>query len=507
MRWLLRRWRDPARTTQVHQPRLSHELQVIRDANVELHAKTSDLQDKLDQEDDDGETDLLPDCTGLRMLRLVEGLLDGQQAPSVGELEGLRTLLLHTQHLWAPHQLPTLPHLEPEVVKSLMTLLTRADVAVAANVPVVNLGELSPAPAHPPVSLQPPDTLARLLATANDWCWDAFRLDQATGGHALSQLALHLFRTSGLVEKFDIPEAKLMRFLLRAEGAYKHHPYHNSTHAADVLHTMHKLMTDGGVFPAYADQVDCLSCYIAAIIHDIDHSGFTNDFLVNTTHSLAIMHNDQSPHENHHLFLSWTLLTEERYNFLENVSAAVKQRVRQSVIDMVLATDLKSHLPVITQFCFKFKAAKTSASGDTSSQSRSRSSSQRSDRGASPPCVSTDAEERMLVLQMVIKLADLGHLAAHRAVHCRWVALLEEEYFRQGDVERARSMQVSPLMDRAKGKGVTHSQVGFFELVALPMVRAFTRVLPHSLPMRTAIENNHAYWLQEELKRSSCAPA
>lgn len=44
-------------------------------------------------------------------------------------------------------------------------------------------------------------------------------------------------------------------------------------------------------------------------------------------------------------------------------------------------------------------------------------------------------------------------------VHCRWVALLEEEFFRQGDMEKAHNLPVSPLFDRNK-PGITKSQVG-----------------------------------------------
>ena len=40
--------------------------------------------------------------------------------------------------------------------------------------------------------------------------------------------------------------------------------------------------------------------------------------------------------------------------------------------------------------------------------------------------------------------------------------------FYQGDRERALGQSVSPLMGRTKG-GVTKSQTGFFNIVALPM--------------------------------------
>jgi hypothetical protein len=39
---------------------------------------------------------------------------------------------------------------------------------------------------------------------------------------------------------------------------------------------------------------------------------------------------------------------------------------------------------------------------------------------------------------------------------------LEEEFFRQGDVERQTNMPISPLFDRAK-QGITKSQVRFHD--------------------------------------------
>lgn len=40
----------------------------------------------------------------------------------------------------------------------------------------------------------------------------------------------------------------------------------------------------------------------------------------------------------------------------------------------------------------------------------------------------------------------------------RWLGVLEEEFFRQGDKEREAGLPISPLFDRAK-QGVSKSQV------------------------------------------------
>jgi len=41
------------------------------------------------------------------------------------------------------------------------------------------------------------------------------------------------------------------------------------------------------------------------------------------------------------------------------------------------------------------------------------------------------ASAKKLIVQMVLKCADIGHLAADPKTHKRWAYQLEEEFFRQ----------------------------------------------------------------------------
>ena len=53
-----------------------------------------------------------------------------------------------------------------------------------------------------------------------------------------------------------------------------------------------------------------------------------------------------------------------------------------------------------------------------------------------------------MVLQVALKCADVGHLAAPRSVHWTWVQLLEEEFFRQVSATRCR-LRPAPPQDRS----------------------------------------------------------
>ncbi len=51
----------------------------------------------------------------------------------------------------------------------------------------------------------------------------------------------------------------------------------------------------------------------------------------------------------------------------------------------------------------------------------------RSSTTASVSLTPVSDTDRLLSLQLALKCADLGHLAASRDIHLKWVAALEEE--------------------------------------------------------------------------------
>lgn len=137
------------------------------------------------------------------------------------------------------------------------------------------------------------EQLEAVLATAHEWQFDAFALADASQGHPLSTLGFYLFHKSGLIEHFGLKPAALARFLRRMEEGYRQNPYHNCTHAADVLQTYNVIIHRGGLMPGYVDPLHLMACYSAAVMHDFEHGGLTNDFLVNSLDSLAVLYNDR----------------------------------------------------------------------------------------------------------------------------------------------------------------------------------------------------------------------
>ena len=82
---------------------------------------------------------------------------------------------------------------------------------------------------------------------------------------------------------------------------------------------MHYLLTVGNL-RKYFKRHDLLAVYVANIIHDFEHPGYTNQFVIRTKHPLAIRYSDHSVLENHHLAAAFNvMLKTEENNIFENL--------------------------------------------------------------------------------------------------------------------------------------------------------------------------------------------
>ncbi len=89
---------------------------------------------------------------------------------------------------------------------------------------------------------------------------------------------------------------------------------------------------------------------IAAQIHDVDHPGRNNAFLVTTGDELAIRYNDESVLENHHCATGFSILQRSDCNILSNLKREEYIELRKMVINLVLGTDFAKHFSILANF-------------------------------------------------------------------------------------------------------------------------------------------------------------
>eukprot|EP00877_Chromochloris_zofingiensis_P004947 jgi/Chrzof1/14453/Cz09g03150.t1 len=111
-----------------------------------------------------------------------------------------------------------------------------------------------------------PTEVESVLSQIGEWQFDSFKLSAAANGRPLSLLGFYLISRSELISKCQLDEVKLARYLMRIEDGYPPNPYHNRSHAADVLRSAHVLVTRGGVlYSGGGDDISLLACYLAAV--------------------------------------------------------------------------------------------------------------------------------------------------------------------------------------------------------------------------------------------------
>ena len=71
---------------------------------------------------------------------------------------------------------------------------------------------------------------------------------------------------------------------------------------------------------AVLEPLDEIASLIAAVVHDVDHPGYTNSFLCNAGNELAILYNDIAVLESHHAALAFKLTAKyERSNIFKGL--------------------------------------------------------------------------------------------------------------------------------------------------------------------------------------------
>lgn len=104
-------------------------------------------------------------------------------------------------------------------------------------------------------------------------------------------------------------------------------------------------------------------------------------------------------------------------------------------------------------------------------------------------------EDRRLLMQAFIHMADLSHCARPWKVHRTLVTCLEEEFFSQGDLEREAGLPISPMMDRSKDSAAA-GQTFFLDKLVRPMLDPYCSFVNSSMAdvFKSNLTTNRDSW-------------
>jgi hypothetical protein len=335
--------------------------------------------------------------------------------------------------------------------------------------------------------------------------FNIFELEKIVGHkNVLPIMGRTMLDSFGLIDEKIMPIDKLDPFLISVTNQYLTSTlYHNSLHGADITQTICLFFNNSNAEEVcHAQVIDLLSIIIAALGHDIGHPGLTNTFQINSSSDMAITYNDSSCLENFHLSTLFKTIRKDEYNIFEKLSTQDYKNIRKKMISEILATDMAIHGKVLNNIRSKIPEHLL-----TNEKENNKNKIKKFELITDINNEQTTNEEKQALFDYFIHSADLGHNTKIFKISLKWVKLLSEEFWLQGDKERKMNLNISFLCDRDTTI-VPKSQVGFIGGFIIPTYNFLVIMFPNlSYTIENAKDNlNKWQKLADEGRKKGWSP-
>jgi hypothetical protein len=272
--------------------------------------------------------------------------------------------------------------------------------------------------------------------------------------------AFAMFYRSGICTRVGIDPKAMLRFVLRLRHYYNSVPYHNWFHALDALEFVYSVYRMAAL-DRYFDAREIFALLLSTICHDTGHDGYNNNFQRNARTPFAHLATGLPPLEHHHCCATNDLVG----NLLSSMSEPDREFIRHFLIDCIMSTDMEQHKAYMEKF---------GAIADAFDPAR--------------------AEHRLLLAQIILKCADLSNVVRDFSEAKQMATALVVECRRQGKLEIAMGLKISPMCDPADAAPLCVGQVGFLTFVAGPLMKRLHAFFPELEGNQIQIDENLATW-------------
>lgn len=308
------------------------------------------------------------------------------------------------------------------------------------------------------------DRASNAMNNVDDWAWDVFAYSSEASSYAFPFLGMKLLLKYNIYSVCNFNMDVLAEFLrVLNEGYDSKNPFHNGEHIMDTVQACHFAYRTAGM-ETYLSLQDIALGIIAAFIHDYEHPGVNNQFLIRTKHPKAIRYSDVSPLENHHIAAVFKLWMRTEYNIWEYMDATTWRMARKMLIHMVVNSDISQHFEHYTNIQGKIQSDKFPQE---------------------------TMEDRLLLLTFILHCADIAKFARPLSLYLKWSEKLMLEFFQQGETEKELKLPVSAFMD-SENTIKERVLISYIEIIAQPTIELLNIISPsthNDIIKRDMIEN------------------
>jgi len=196
-------------------------------------------------------------------------------------------------------------------------------------------------------------------------------------------------------------------------------------HGADVCQMLYYMFCKGGLKElSDASDLEIMATILSGAAHDIDHPGTNNVFEIKCRSKLALLYNDQSVLENHHAASFFFLVdnTSNNCDFMSNLSADEKLKIRKIIIENILGTDMTRHSAIMKEM----KEIIDMPESEHSWHDKRKGN----------------------LLKAIVHAVDISNPTRDFPVAENWSKRIVQEFFHQGDRERVLGYDITMMCDR-----------------------------------------------------------
>jgi len=312
----------------------------------------------------------------------------------------------------------------------------------------------------------------------DSWHFDVLSLEKAQLTSITGWLLLH-----AVDPELEVEPQVVAAFVEAMCQEYRdENPYHNWSHACDVHHVVFRECMLNKV-QSFSSDVDIFALLVAAVAHDVGHPGVNNQFLVQTSHELALRYNDVSPLENMHCSTLFRVLSSKvDANIFRSLSHECFREARQVCVETILHTDNAKHFEMVKELQVFYHANSDAFDGqDVCFPSPAQVE------------IFQQASNHKLALMALLHGADISNACKPWEICQSWAECVLCEFFLQGDQEKELGIPIQMLNNRATVNKPS-SQVAFIDIFVYPFNTAQVRIFPPLWEMSENLLHNLQLW-------------
>jgi hypothetical protein len=283
----------------------------------------------------------------------------------------------------------------------------------------------------------------------------------------ITHLIMKMIEGMCTLEAISVDKVILYNYIGRVSSHYNMVPYHNFHHAFCVVQFTTALLTLSNAI-RFLSQRDIFALLVSALTHDVNHPGLNNAYAIKTKSALAILYNNESVLEHHHIALTFSLMNSDESNILERWCSKDREAFQTLVTQCILSTDMKLHDGMVDEVVILANEIKAN---DFVTNDISRTS----------------------ICRYLLHGADIANSVRPYTTSSKVTKLIVAEFRMQAKQEAEHKVEVTSFMMLPDDAAIAKNEIFFLGNVKsfwLAMVSIFDELLP----LVTTLESNLDEW-------------